>query len=68
MLIIPLGSSRFFIYSDASYKRLGCILMMNGKVITYVLQQLKEYENNYPTYDLELAIVVLTFKIWTLVT
>ena len=27
-------------------------------------RQLKEYENNYPTYDLELAAVVFALKIW----
>ncbi|XP_028125313.1 uncharacterized protein LOC114322231 [Camellia sinensis] len=49
---------------DASYKGLGCILMQNGWVITYASGQLKPHERNYPTHDLELAIVVFALKIW----
>nr|GFC69266.1 putative reverse transcriptase domain, aspartic peptidase domain protein [Tanacetum cinerariifolium] len=42
------------IYSDASNKGLGCVLMKHGKVITYASRQLKPYEVNYPTHDLEI--------------
>ena len=52
------------IYSDASKKGLGCVLMQQGKVIAYASRQLKSYEQNYPTHDLELAAVVFTLKIW----
>ncbi|GJT16047.1 retrotransposon protein, putative, ty3-gypsy subclass [Tanacetum coccineum] len=45
----------FQIYSDASKKGLGCVLMQHGKVIAYASRQLKPYEVNYPTHDLELA-------------
>ncbi|GJW35105.1 putative reverse transcriptase domain-containing protein [Tanacetum coccineum] len=47
------------IYSDASKKGLGCVLMQHGKVIAYASRQLKPYEVNYPTHDLELAAVWL---------
>ncbi|GJZ51797.1 putative nucleotidyltransferase, ribonuclease H [Tanacetum coccineum] len=47
----------FRIYSDASKKGLGCVLMQHGKVITYASRQLKPYEVNYPTHDLELVAV-----------
>ena len=33
-------------------------------MIAYALRQLKEYEKNYLTHDLELATVVFTLKIW----
>ena len=46
-------------YSDASKLGLGCVLMRNGKVIAYASRQLKEHERNYPTHDMELAVVVL---------
>nr|GFC25641.1 retrotransposon protein, putative, Ty3-gypsy subclass [Tanacetum cinerariifolium] len=36
----------------------------HGKVITYASKQLKPYEVNYPTHDLELAAVVFALKIW----
>nr|GEZ47922.1 hypothetical protein [Tanacetum cinerariifolium] len=52
------------IYSDVSQKGLGCILMQHGKVIAYASRQLKPYEANYPTHDLELATLVFSLKIW----
>ena len=54
----------FVIYIDASRKGLGCVLMQHGKVIAYTSRQLKSYEQNYPTHDLELAAVVFALKIW----
>ncbi|GJZ17938.1 retrotransposon protein, putative, ty3-gypsy subclass, partial [Tanacetum coccineum] len=51
------------IYSDASKKGIGCVLMQHGKVITYASRQLKPYEVSYPTHDLELAAVVFALKI-----
>ena len=38
--------------------------MQNGKVIAYASRQLKDYELNYPTHDLELTAVVFALKIW----
>ncbi|GJS32074.1 putative reverse transcriptase domain-containing protein [Tanacetum coccineum] len=64
ILTLPSGSGGFQIYSDASKKGLGCVLMQHGKVITYASRQLKPYEVNYPTHDLELAAVVFALKIW----
>ena len=64
ILAIPTNSGRFVVYSDASKCGLGCVLMQNGKVIAYASRQLKDYEKNYPTHDLELAAVVFALKIW----
>jgi hypothetical protein len=64
VLTLPSGSDGFVIYSDASHKGLCCVLMQQGKVIAYASRQLKTYERNYPTHDLELAAVVFAFKIW----
>nr|GEZ50800.1 reverse transcriptase domain-containing protein [Tanacetum cinerariifolium] len=64
VLTLPSGSGGFQIYSDASKKGLGCVLMQHGKVIAYASRQLKPYEVNYPTHDLELAAVVFILKIW----
>nr|GEY83926.1 retrotransposon protein, putative, Ty3-gypsy subclass [Tanacetum cinerariifolium] len=60
VLTLPSGSGGFQIYSDASKKGLGC----HGKVIAYASRQLKPYEVNYVTHDLELAAVVFALKIW----
>ena len=64
VLATPITGGGFVIYSDASQKGLGCVLMQNGKVIAYASRQLKPYEINYPTHDLELAAVVFALKIW----
>ncbi|GJW14450.1 retrotransposon protein, putative, ty3-gypsy subclass [Tanacetum coccineum] len=50
------GLGGFRYYSDASKKGLA-VLMQHGKVIAYASRQLKPYEVNYPTHDLELAAV-----------
>jgi hypothetical protein len=64
VLTLPTEAGSFVIYSDASLKGLGCVLMQNGKVIAYASRQLKSYEQNYPVHDLELAAVVFALKIW----
>ena len=64
ILTLPTGNEGFVIYSDASRKGLGCVLMQKEKVIAYTSRQLKPNEENYPTHDLELAAVVFALKIW----
>ena len=64
MLTIPSSLGGFIVYSDASHQGLGCVLMQHGKVVAYASRQLKPYDKNYPTYDLELAVVVFALKIW----
>ena len=39
--------------------------MQYSKVITYSSRQLKVHEKNYPTHDLEVAVVVFALKIWS---
>ncbi|TYK22664.1 ty3-gypsy retrotransposon protein [Cucumis melo var. makuwa] len=50
VLTVPDGSGNFVIYSDASKKGLGCVLMQQGRVVAYASRQLKSHEQ----------------KIWTL--
>ena len=38
--------------------------MQHGRVIAYVSRQLKDYEKNYLTHDLELVVVVFALKMW----
>ena len=64
ILSIPSGTGGFVVYSDASKNGLGCVLIQNGKVVAYASRQLKEYEENYSTHDLELAVLVFAIKIW----
>nr|GEX47178.1 reverse transcriptase domain-containing protein [Tanacetum cinerariifolium] len=57
ILALPEGSENFLVYCDASHKGLGAVLMQKEKVIAYASRQLKIYEKNYTTQDLELAAV-----------
>ena len=63
ILTIPSGDEGFMVYTDASRKGLGCVLMQERKVIAYASRQLKSYKLNYPTHDLELAAIVFALKI-----
>ena len=38
--------------------------MQKGRINAYALRQLNKHEVNYPTHDLELAVVVFALKIW----
>ena len=59
----PTSGRDYTMYSDASRIGLGCVLMQAGKVVAYTSRQLKPHEQNYPTHDLELVVVVFVLKI-----
>ena len=52
------------IYSYASEKGLGCVLMQHGHVIAYASRQLNPLKRNYPTHNLEMATMIFALKIW----
>jgi hypothetical protein len=64
MLIVPDVNKPFSVYCDASYTGLGCVLMLEGRVVAYLSRQLKIHERNYPTHDLQLTTVVHALKTW----
>ncbi|XP_052726210.1 uncharacterized protein LOC128194683 [Vigna angularis] len=64
VLVVPDTSKPFEVFCDASHQGLGCVLMQEKKVVAYASRQLKVHEKNYPTHDLELAVVVFALKIW----
>ncbi|KAG8475394.1 hypothetical protein CXB51_031885 [Gossypium anomalum] len=64
VLIQPESGKDFTVYSDASHIGLGYVLMQEGKVVVYASRQVKPYEVNYPTHDLELEAVIFALKIW----
>ena len=64
VLTKPTPSKEYTLYNDALRIGLGCVLMQDGKVVAYASWQLKPYEHNYPTHDLELVAVVFALKIW----
>jgi len=63
VLTLPREGEHFVVYNDASKGENSCLLMQGGMVIAYASQQLKLYEKNYPTYDLELAAIAFALKI-----
>lgn len=64
VLLLPDTDKGFQIYCDASKQGLGCVLMQDGKVISYASRKLRPNEGNYPNHDLELAAVIHALKIW----
>jgi hypothetical protein len=63
-LVLPDLSKKLDIYCDALRRGLGCVLMQDGQVVSYASRQLRKHEENYPTHDLELVVVVHALKIW----
>jgi hypothetical protein len=59
VLAQPDTTKPFDVYCDASGMGLGGVLMQEGRVISYSLRQLRRHEENYPTHDIELAVVVM---------
>lgn len=64
VLAQPDIEKRFDIYCDALGIGLGCVLMHEGRVISYASRQLRQHEEHYPTHDLELTAVVHALKMW----
>ena len=64
ILIVPERGQRYTVYCDASKDELRCVLMQSGRVVAYGSQQLKNYEKNYPTHDMELATIIFALKVW----
>ena len=64
VLTLPSRHDGYTVYYDASRQGLGCVLMQHENVIAYASRQLKKHEKNYPTHDLELAVVFFALRIW----
>ena len=64
VLTLSTPGVEYVVFSDTSRQGLGCVLMQDGRVITYASCQLKRHETNYPTHDLKLAVMVFALKIW----
>ena len=62
ILTMPDVTKDFVVYCDASKLGLGCVLMQEGKVISYSSRQLRKHEQNYPTHDLELDFWILSLQ------
>ncbi|GKB98040.1 putative reverse transcriptase domain-containing protein [Tanacetum coccineum] len=58
------GTKDFVVYCDTSLKGYGAVLMQREKVIAYASRQLKVYEENYTTHDLELGAIIFALRLW----
>jgi hypothetical protein len=63
-VLAQLDNKPFDVYCDASGTGLGSVLMHDNQVIAYASRALRLHEQNYPTHDLELAVVVHALKMW----
>eukprot|EP00253_Pinus_taeda_P014522 PITA_14522 len=54
----------YVVCTDASKEGVGGVLMQEGRVIAYESRKLKEHEQKYSAYDLELAAVIHALKMW----
>ena len=64
ILAVPDPSRDFFVCTDASLDGIGAVLMQDGRAIAYESRKLKNHELNYPTHELELALVVHALVKW----
>ncbi|XP_069143422.1 uncharacterized protein [Solanum lycopersicum] len=64
MLALLKCGKNYTIFCDTSRVGLGCVLKKVCQVIVYASRQLRDYEKNYPTHDLELAVVIFGLKLW----
>eukprot|EP00253_Pinus_taeda_P019414 PITA_19414 len=64
ILSIADPSKDYVVCTDASKEGLGGLLMQEGRVIAYESRKLKEHEQKYSAYDLELAAIIHALKMW----
>ena len=64
ILIVSDKGQGYIVYCDASRAGLRCVLMQSRRVVAYGSRRLKNHEQNYPTRDMELVVVVFALKIW----
>ena len=54
----------FVVCTDACKEGLAIVLIQENQVMAYESRKLKEHENNYTTYNLELTAIINALKIW----
>eukprot|EP00253_Pinus_taeda_P017918 PITA_17918 len=64
VLCVADPEKEYVVCTDASKEGVGGVLMQEGKVIAYESRKLKEHEQKYSAYDLELTTVIHALKMW----
>eukprot|EP00253_Pinus_taeda_P013617 PITA_13617 len=54
----------YVVCTDASKEGVGGVLMQEGRVVAYESRKLKEHQQKYSAYDLELTAVIHALKMW----
>jgi len=54
----------FLLTTDASEREFSIIFSHDGRPIAYESRKAKDLECNYPTHNLELLVVIHTYKFW----
>ncbi|CAN6487285.1 unnamed protein product [Victoria cruziana] len=62
ILVLPKVGESYVVYTDASRDGYEGVLMLDGRVIAYTSRQLRSYEKNYATHDLELGTIIHALK------
>ena len=58
ILSIDDRNKEYVVYTAASKEGVGSVLMQEGRAVAYESRKLKEYEQKYSAYDLELKVVI----------
>ena len=64
VLKVPDMNKDFLVCTDASKEGLGCVLMKEGRVITYSSRKLRPHEENYVTHDLDIFSILYALRLW----
>ena len=64
ILAVPDLAGDFMVCTNASLEGIEVVFMQEGRVIAYESRKLKDHELNYPTHDLELAVVIHALVQW----
>lgn len=64
VLVIRNPNQHYEDFCDSLKKGLYGVLMKNGQVVAYASRQLISHEENYPTHDLEIVVIVFALKMW----
>eukprot|EP00253_Pinus_taeda_P004218 PITA_04218 len=64
VLCVADPEKEYVVCTDASKEGVGGVLMQEGKVIAYESRKLKEHEQKYSAYDMELTTAIHALKMW----